>query len=264
VLADEEPEVVDDVAARQLDTPTACLVEEKPSAPFSSHLGIDTARVRTEVRTPKTRLRGNPSYDESAAMRLAIIVYDGVDEMDALGPLEVFRNARGAGAELDARLVSLDGKATVTGAHSLRFLPDGVYEPGAPVVVVPGGGWNTRAASGAWAEVQRGVWLPILKAAADRGALMASICTGAMLLAHAQVIGNRRATTHHDAWSELEATGATLAKDRVVDDGNLVTSGGVTSGLDLAFWLVERLSTSEIAETVANEMECTRFRPDQT
>ena len=90
---------------------------------------------------------------------------------------------------------------------------------------------------------------------------MASVCTGAMLLAHAGVIGTRRAGTHHSAWDDLAATGATVVRDRVVDDGELITAGGVTSGIDLALWIVERFGSLRLANGVAEQMEYSRDRP---
>ena len=75
-----------------------------------------------------------------------------------------------------------------------------------------------------------GVELELLERAAGTARVLACVCTGTMLLAHAGVVGGRRASTHHAAWSDLVATGAQLVKDRVVDDGDLVTNGvgGVT------------------------------------
>lgn len=194
-------------------------------------------------------------------MRVDIVCYDGVDELDVLGPLEVLRNAEAAGADLSAQLVTRIPVDEVVAGHGLRFAPDAVYAPGADVVLVPGGSWVARREVGAWGEVQRGDWLPLLAAAAAGGAVMASVCTGAMLLAHAGVIGTRRATTHHDAWADLAATGATVVEDRVVDDGDLVTAGGVTSGIDLALWLVERFASPALADGLAAALEYPRARP---
>ena len=194
-------------------------------------------------------------------MRIDIIVFDGVDEVDAIGPFEVFRNAEHAGAELHAQLVSLTPVAQVTGSHGLRFTPDAAYSPGADAVLAPGGGWNDRRDVGAWGEAQRGDWLERIRAAKDGGAVLTGVCTGVMMLATAGVIGSRRATTHHGAWDELAATGATLVRDRVVDDGDLITCGGVTSGLDLAFWLIEREFSAALADGIAKEMEWPRSRP---
>jgi len=195
-------------------------------------------------------------------MRADIIVYDGVDELDAIGPLEVLRSAALAGADVSARLVTRAPQEIVTGSHGLRLIPDGVFAAGeADVILVAGGGWIARSEAGAWGEVVLGEWPRLLAGAAAEAQTIASVCTGTMLLAHAGVIGNRRATTHHAAWDDLAATGATLVKDRVVDDGDLVTSGGVTSGIDLALWLVEREFGAELAERLATRLEYPRARP---
>lgn len=194
-------------------------------------------------------------------MRIDIVVFDGVDELDALGPLEVLRSAARAGADFGIRLVTRTPQAYVTGSHGLRFVPDATYSPGADLLLVPGGGWAVRSAVGTWGEVQRGDWLPLLKQAQVGGAVLAGVCTGTMLLAHAGVVDSRRATTHRSAWAELAATSARLVAERVVDDGDLVTCGGVTSGLDLALWLVERYAGRQLADDVAERMEYDRTRP---
>ena len=194
-------------------------------------------------------------------MLIDIVVYDGLDEMDALGPLEVLRSAS-RNADISVRLVTRESQEVVTGACGLRFLPDGVYQPGeAQILVVPGGGWGARANRGAWGEVQRGDWMPLLQQAQNTTKILAGVCTGTMLLAHAGVVGNRRASTHHTALDDLAETGAIVVSDRVVDDGDLVTSGGVTSGIDLALWLVEREFSPRLAEQVATRMEYARQRP---
>ena len=168
-------------------------------------------------------------------MLIDVVVYDGLDELDALGPLEVLRKAGMAGADVVARLVTRCPQQEVVGSSGLRFLPDAVYEPGqADVLLVAGVAWAGRAATGAWGEVQHDQWLPLLADAARTVPIMAGVCTGTMLLAHAGVIGSRRAGTHHSAWNDLTETGATLVKDRVVDDGDLITSGGVTASILLS------------------------------
>jgi transcriptional regulator GlxA family with amidase domain len=197
---------------------------------------------------------------ESAGVRVDILMFEGFDELDVVAPLEVLRRAAPA-LGLDVRLVTLAPQSTVTGAYGLRLIPDAVYSADADVLVVPGGGWLDGTAAGARAEARRGDLLTTLTAAADAGTLMASVCTGAMLLAHAGVIGSRRATTHHGAWMELQATGAELVRERVVDDGMVVTAGGVTSGIDMALWLVERPGDASLADDIANAMEHARTRP---
>jgi transcriptional regulator GlxA family with amidase domain len=82
-----------------------------------------------------------------------------------------------------------------------------------------------------------------------------------MLLAHAGLVRGRRASTHHSALGELSALGVAVVADRVVDDGDLVTCGGVTSGIDLALWLVERELGAELAEQISQVIEYRWFRP---
>ncbi len=194
-------------------------------------------------------------------MRFDIVVYDGLDELDAFGPLEVLRRAAAAGADLTVRLVTRQRQDVVCGAWGLRFVPDAVYAPGADVLLVPGGGWGARADVGAWGEVQRGEWLPLLTAARSTTRCIAAVCTGTMLLAHAGLVEGRRAVTHHVALEDLRASGALVIEDRVVDDGDRVTCGGVTSGIDLALWLVEREFSASLADEVAARMEYRRQRP---
>jgi transcriptional regulator GlxA family with amidase domain len=194
-------------------------------------------------------------------VRIDIVVYDGCDELDVVGPLEVLRSASAAGADLATRLVTRTPTASVTASHGLVMAVDAAYGPGADLLVVPGGRWVARHPVGTWGEVQRGEWLPLLAEAAGRGTVMASVCTGALLLAHAGVVGRRRATTHHAALDDLAATGATVVGDRVVDEGDLVTCGGVTSGIDLSLWLVERFFSCDLADAVAANLEHARVRP---
>lgn len=187
-------------------------------------------------------------------IRIGIVLFDGFDELDGLAPFEVLKNAAAEGAPFDVHLFTIDGASRVRASHGLE-----IVVPAAALtfdwVLVPGGGWASRGGSGAWAEIQRGALPAWLKAARDRGTALASICTGAMILSAAGVTRGRPATTHGVARQALAAEGALLVDARVVDDGDLVTAGGVTSGIDLALWLTERLASPVIAAAVATEME---------
>lgn len=186
-----------------------------------------------------------------------VLVFDGVDELDALGPYEVFDNAGD-----DVALVTLDGARTVTGAHGLRFAATAVPRVHAQLLVVPGGGWNDRAVAGAHAEAQAGGIPTAIAAAFARGVQLAAVCTGGMLLEAAGVLSGRAAVTHAGAVAELRALGVDVRPDaRVVDTGDVVTCGGVTSGLDLALHLVELRHGPRIAASVAREMEHDRRGP---
>jgi transcriptional regulator GlxA family with amidase domain len=189
-------------------------------------------------------------------IRIAIVVFEGFEELDAIGPWDVLRGAVDAGAPFEVSLISLGDAATVQAAKGLRV---GV-EPAAGTrsfdwVIVPGGGWASRPPHGAWAEAQRGVLPEALRRWQAGGAAMASVCTGAMILSAAGLTRGRPATTHAVAREALRAAGAELIDARVVDDGDLVTAAGVTSGIDLALWLTERLASPAIARAVATNME---------
>ena len=192
-----------------------------------------------------------------------IVVFDGLDEMDALGPLEVLRKAQLLDEDFSVRLVTYAGQSSVRGGGGLTFEVDAPFTPGeADVVLVAGGGWDARSKSGAWAENQRGEIAPLLVEASSRSSVLCGVCTGTMLWAYAGVIDGRRASTHHSAMAELAELGINVVPDRVVDDGNLITSGGVTSGIDLALWLVARELNEVLAQQIAKTIEYKWFRPN--
>ncbi|UPV76017.1 DJ-1/PfpI family protein [Halorussus limi] len=187
---------------------------------------------------------------------IAVVVYEGFDELDAVGPYEVFSTAADRGCDLDVSLRSLDAAEFVTASHGLRIEVDGRLADSDPdLVVVPGGGWNDRADASAWAEAQKGDLPRALADLHERGVELAAVCTGGMLLAEAGVLDGRPAVTHASARDDLEATDAEVVDARVVDDGDVLTAGGVTSGLDLALHLVGRLCGEEVAESVATTIE---------
>jgi transcriptional regulator GlxA family with amidase domain len=193
-------------------------------------------------------------------MHIAIVLFDGFDNLDAIGPFEVFSHARTYGADLEVGLYTLSPQDLVRSSHDLRVEPDGVVreleaENPPDLVVVPGGGWGDRADTGAWAEAQRGDLPAVIERLHAGGAMIASVCTGGMIVATAGITDGRPAVTHHGALDDLRDSGAEVIDARVVDDGDLVTAGGVTSGIDLALHLVAREFGAEIAERVSTEME---------
>ena len=203
-------------------------------------------------------------------MDIAIILFDGFDNLDAIGPFEVFHHAGTFGAEVQVGLYTLSPQNIVTSNHGLRIEPDGALKSersgdasdmsrNVPdLVVVPGGGWGNRSAEGTWEEVQRGDLPNAIATLHAAGATVASVCTGAMLLAHAGITDGRPAVTHHGALDDLRDAGAEILDARVVDDGDLLTAGGVTAGIDLALYLVERKFGQSVATQVATLMEYER------
>ncbi|WP_313695343.1 DJ-1/PfpI family protein [Halorarum halobium] len=193
-------------------------------------------------------------------MDVDVLLFEGFDELDAVGPFEVFRTAAAEGADFDTRLVSMEGPGTVTASHGMRVEAEAALgDPGeVDLLVVPGGGWNDRSDAGAWAEYERGAIPDAVAAHHGAGATVASVCTGGMLLSKAGVLAGRPAVTHGSALADLRETDAEVREERVVDDGDVLTAGGVTSGIDLALHLVEREASAEVADAVATVLEYER------
>jgi transcriptional regulator GlxA family with amidase domain len=191
-------------------------------------------------------------------MRCEVLLYDGFDELDALGPWEVIEGVSRARDDLDGALVTLDGETTVRASHGTMITPHRALSEQLDVLIVPGGGWSDRARAGARTEYERGAIPAAIRERHDHGALVASVCTGAMLLSKAGLLDGRPAITHHSATADLKEAGAQLVHARVVDDGDVVTAGGVTSGLDLVLHLVERFFGAQLALAAERELEYER------
>ncbi|MEA2357447.1 MAG: hypothetical protein QOI62_707 [Solirubrobacteraceae bacterium] len=191
-------------------------------------------------------------------MRCEVILYPGFDELDALAPWEVLSGVAAGRDDLDVALVSLDGERPVRALHGAIVVPHRALSERMDVVIVPGGGWNDRAEEGAWGQAQRGELPAAIRALHDAGTTVATVCTGAMVVAAAGLVRGRPAITHHGAIDDLRAAGAEVVHARVVDDGDLVTAGGVTSGLDLALHLVERHFGAAAALAAERELEYER------
>lgn len=193
-------------------------------------------------------------------MKIDVLLFPGFDELDAIAPFEVLHNATLRGAPFDVRYVAAPSTGEIVAAHGSRLSCDAKLGSGPrpDVIVVPGGGWIDGSAAGARAEVNRGEIPAVLAEMHRAGVTIASVCTGAMLVAAAGILDGRAAITHHGAVADLEAAGAKIVRARAVDDGDIISAGGVTSGLDLALWLVERFAGAEIALAVEQQMEYER------
>jgi transcriptional regulator GlxA family with amidase domain len=185
-------------------------------------------------------------------LRAAFPVFPGAEELDLAGPWEALTLARDYGENgLELFTVALT-RDPIRLRGGLRVVPDYAFssEPPADLIVVPGGP-GTRDEAAARPVT---AWL----AARRETPLVASVCTGALLLAGAGLLDGRRATTHHrwlDLLAERHPEVEVVAGSRVVDDGSVVTAGGVTSGIDLGLYLVGRLFGEELSAEVASVME---------
>ncbi len=185
-------------------------------------------------------------------MNFQIAIFDGFDELDVIGVYEPLRMAG-----FTVQLMSLRKQDWVSTAHGLKMGADGILslKNKPDILVVPGGGWLSRATRGAWAEAQDGTILGILKEFHAAGVILASVCAGAILLAKAGLLAGQQATTHSGAATELASEGANVVSARVIDNGEIITAGGVTSSLDLGLWLIERFAGVDKAKEISKRLE---------
>ena len=198
----------------------------------------------------------------SRPVRVDVVLFDGCDDLDVFGPLEALGIARKRGAQLEISTVTLTAQEFVVTNHGVRIVPGGEYRSGADYLVVPGGG--AGGSSGVGAQLSSGDWYEPLVTAMESGTTLVAVCTGALLLAGAGVLGTRPVSTHHASMERLRGMGANVVAERVVDAGDVISAGGITSGIDLGLWLVERIAGREAADRAAEVLEYERFRPAGT
>ena len=204
-----------------------------------------------------------------AVMHTQIVLFDGVDPLDAIAPYEVLWAAGSLSDGLaTVELVSTEGaRPVVSGSGGLVLQATAPLDPSAAdVVLVPGAagrvGDSDDADDTIAVRLARTLEtdLPRMlgEALADPTVVVACVCGGALIPAMAGLIEGRPAVTHHLGMDLLDATGTTAIDARVVDDGDLITGGGVTSGLDVALHLVERFVGPRIAHAVESLFEFER------
>jgi transcriptional regulator GlxA family with amidase domain len=186
---------------------------------------------------------------------VAILIFDEVEVLDFCGPFEVFSVA---GARGDApqpfrvytvaqtgRPVIARNRLSVNPAHTLADCPP-------PDILLVPGGYGTRR------EMHNPVLLDWIKLRAADTELLLSVCTGALLLAKAGLLEGLSATTHHlaiDLLREAAPNTRVLASERIVDNGRVVLSAGVSAGIDMSLYVVSRLLGEPQAEETARYME---------
>jgi transcriptional regulator GlxA family with amidase domain len=195
---------------------------------------------------------------------VGILIFDDVEILDFAGPFEVFSRTRlQPGAESRRSEDSAPfhvftvakTAAPIRTTGGLRVIPHYGFAdaPRVDLVVVPGG-WGTRAL------LQDAETLDWIRRAAAGARKVTTVCTGSLLLAKAGLLEGRHATTHWGALDTLDSlkAGVTVEREyRVVDDG-VISSAGVASGIDMAFYVVETLFGREVADETAHYVEYRR------
>ena len=184
-------------------------------------------------------------------MNIGIYIYDQAEVLDFAGPFEVFSTAKRLGAEhwnvyliAEAPTVVARGGFTVKTDFTLNNAPT------LDVLVVVGGVHT--------AELEKPTVLSWIAKTAAHTQLTASVCTGVFLLAEAGVVTTQPVTTHWEDITDLKTRYPTLQvleEQRWVEEGKLITSGGISSGIDMSLFLVSKLASAELAKRTARQME---------
>ena len=195
------------------------------------------------------------------SLRVLILAFDGVEALDFAGPFEVFTTASrvsqrmqpGTAAPFDVASVAHAAHGQPVQARAgLRLLANHTLadNPKADVLIVPGGVVDAPMTSPDTLH-----WIAHSAASAQ---VVASVCTGAFLLAESGVITNDTVTTHWEDIADLRERFPSLdVRDGVrwVDNGRIVSSAGISAGIDMSLHLVERLAGRELAERTARQMD---------
>jgi putative intracellular protease/amidase len=174
-------------------------------------------------------------------MRIAILIFEKLTALDAIGPYEVL--SRLPDAELTFVAKETGPVRTDTGAlviqaeHTIGEIPD------PDVLLIPGGEGNRPLLGDS--EV-----LDWVRSAHETSQWTTSVCTGSLVLGAAGVLEGLRATSHWAYVDYLPRFGATVANQRVVEDGKVITAAGVSSGIDMALVLAERIAGRDAAEAI--------------
>ena len=176
---------------------------------------------------------------------IGILVFPGVQQLDLTGPYEVFASL----PDTKVHLIWKD-RAPITSATGLVLIPTMTFGecPKLDVICVPGGG-------GVNALLEDAETLAFIRAQAKQARYVTSVCTGSLVLGAAGLLKGRKATTHWYAHDFLERFGAIPVHGRVVRDGNLITAGGVTAGIDFGLAVVAELVGQAQAEAIQLGLE---------
>lgn len=190
--------------------------------------------------------------------KIGILIFDGVEELDFVGPFEVFGMSNevfgfeGKTAPDQIILISPDGQPIV-GAKGMKVIPDSSVDEidTLDVLLIPGGQGTRR-------EMHNKPLLDWVKLIAEQATWVTSVCTGALLYAAAGLTHGKKITTHWAETNLLEETdnkAIVLRHRRYVRDGNLVTAAGVSAGIDMALWLTGQRYTPDHARNTQRAME---------
>ena len=183
--------------------------------------------------------------------KIGILLFPGVEELDFVGPFEVLSYVNKIIPNSVQVSLLAESMGELRAFNGLRILPDMTVDacPDLDVLVVPGG-------KGRLAAMKNANLRQFIRRQAAQARFIASVCTGAFLLAEAGLLTGRKATTYHECLDELARyEDVEVVAAKVVPAGRIVTAGGVSSGLELGFYLLRELFDADTARLVARKIE---------
>jgi transcriptional regulator GlxA family with amidase domain len=196
--------------------------------------------------------------DTPAIKRVAVVLFDGFTVLDMYGPVQAFGACRitrpdGPPLRFFEVFTIAEHRGPIKSGEGPSTHADYTFAEAPPydILLVPGG-FGTREA------VKNDTFLGRLRAASEKAAVTATVCTGSALLARTGLMDGRPATSNKIAWDWVVQQGPKVLwkrKARWVDDGNLITSSGVSAGTDMALALIARLHGRDMAVSAARNME---------
>jgi transcriptional regulator GlxA family with amidase domain len=211
------------------------------------------------AREAKMNRRCALACEHRGGMNVGIYVFDEVEVLDACGPFEVFSTAtrmkarenKNAANAFEVFMVA-DRIRTIRARGGLQIVPnfDFSNHPKIDLLLAPGGI--------VMAELERNEVIAWITRTAQSAEVVASVCTGAFLLAKAGLLDGKRATTHWEDLDDLRKMFPTVkaeAEERWIDEGRVVSSAGISAGLDMSLYLVGRIEGEELAVRTARQMD---------
>jgi transcriptional regulator GlxA family with amidase domain len=187
-------------------------------------------------------------------LKVGIFVFNEVEVLDFAGPFEVFSLTKNGDDKLFEVIIIGETNEPISARNGLKILPAALFKDNLnlDILIIPGGYGAEEI------EIKNRTTIDWITEQQKTVKILASVCTGALLLAECGILNNKKATTH---WMDIDRLEHDYPKIEVVrnkkfvDEGNIITSGGISAGINMSFHIVSRLFGAEIAKNTAKRME---------
>lgn len=181
---------------------------------------------------------------------IGILIFPQVEELDFVAPFEVLSYSNKITPDSTRVLLIAENSDPIEAFNGMKVIPHTTLAtcPPLDIIVVPGG-------KGRLAAMRNTAITEFIRAQSHHAKFTASVCTGALILAATGLLANKKATTYHTAFDELKTYTVDVLTQKVVQDGRIITSAGVSSGIELGLYLLKLLFGASMAQEVADKIE---------